>query len=122
MNIDNSNQPFGRLAKETKSPIELINLEKQHDKSGQFDNVDALISNILIRALRSEQIAELLIDRVQKSLLPHGFSQSYQEIMDAVYSVNEQQAHGAWYLPNDVSLRVGLCQLPLHFRNYPRFA
>jgi hypothetical protein len=122
MAIENRAQPFGRLAKEASSPRQLVELEHQYDKAARFHDIDALVGSVLHRVLHSEQIAELIIDRVQKKLSPLGLSQSQQKVLDTVYSASVQQSYGAWYLPDEVSLRVGICQLPSYFYKYPRFA
>jgi hypothetical protein len=50
-----------------------------------------------------------------------GLRDEHRAYIEDTFRLERQQARGAWFLPEEVSLRVGMLNLPANFRSYPRF-
>jgi hypothetical protein len=121
-NSSTGNQPFGQTIKTAQSTIELFILERRYGKHSPFNVLDGLVGELVFRAMRGERIAELGIDSAKNALVLQGVSSEQQKYVEDTYCVEAQQARGAWYLPDEVVLKIGPINLPFNFRIYERFA
>ncbi|HEY4036996.1 MAG TPA: hypothetical protein VGL94_23815 [Ktedonobacteraceae bacterium] len=114
---------FGRKALQTGSTLAFLNLECLEDRSKRFNTVDALIGELLVRCLQGERVAELIQykDR-EHSVIIHGLGTEHRTFVEDTFCLDRQQSRGAWFLPAEASLRVGMINLPANFRTYARFA
>ena len=114
---------FGRKLKGAASIEECLILEAEGGRAEAFDLLDALTGELLAAALDGTHIAELVEDKVRgaKASLPTlgGAGRCH---FNALFAPGGQQGRGAWYLPDSVSVKVGLVNLVAHFRDQPRFA
>jgi hypothetical protein len=120
----NTEQPFGRMAILTGSATELLALEHHVGKSETFGEIDTLLDHMLIQSLRGAKIAELVMDRAKgnnKVVLPN-LSASQRKLLNATYNTSAQEARGAWFIPKEETLKVGLLSLPFYFGTYGHLA
>lgn len=116
-------QSFGRRLLNLRSIDDCLALEADSGRLEEFADVDRFIGDLLVSALRGARIAKLQHDDVRgakASILPPPGSNS--DCLDHVFGFSQQQARGAWYLPENVSLKVGPANLVTYFREQPRFA
>jgi hypothetical protein len=107
------------------TPAEFVHAETASGRSDQFADLDGFLAGMLHRAFAGNRLVDLSfgkrggrgdtvaiadLDSVQRALLENG------------YRLDRQEARGAWYLPQQASLKVGLCNLPALFATQPRFA
>jgi hypothetical protein len=113
--------PFGRQAVATTSAVELLALERSAGLTRKFEPLDDLVSDALRRLLHGERIVEVRRER-RDAVTLLGLDGGQDALIDELFTLEHQQARGAWFLPEEASLRAGLLNLPFYFRQYPRFA
>ena len=119
--MTNENASFGRTAANLVSNVELLD----HDqKAGvtYFDEHDRHLSDLVSRGLCGEKIVEVVTSRDTQRLRLPKLQTTTESWIDERFSLQSQQKKGAWYLPEDVSLKAGLVNLAWHFQIHPRFA
>jgi hypothetical protein len=109
-------ETFGARAAHLASSLELLALEASEGKGDQFAAVDMLVGDVMARALRGDRV----IGSDGGRLI--GISTDIQEILVGQFSVDVQHAKGSWFLPEKISLKTGLANLPWAFATYPRYA
>jgi hypothetical protein len=116
-------EPFGRRAvADLSSPDLLLALERREQKSEFFRQVDCLAALTIGRALKRE-IVITVEGRLRKANIAiAGLLAHEQELLMNIYSVEQQQLRGAWFLPEKATLKAGLANLSAMFLQYPRFA
>ncbi|HVB20554.1 MAG TPA: hypothetical protein VNG51_01230 [Ktedonobacteraceae bacterium] len=114
---------FGRAALQLKSSEALLHLENEQNKKVRFTAIDALGGNLLVRSLRGERVVEI-IQRKEKeyTIAIQGLNDADRAFIENTFRLDQQQARGAWFLPSDASLRVGMIHFPANFRQLSRFA
>ncbi len=119
----NSSSSFGRQALQTETAFALLELESRVGRSNGFKTLDALVGEFLLRSLRGERVIEMIQRReYEHSIVIPGLRDEYRAFVEDTFRLERQQARGAWFLPDEVSLRVGMLNLPANFQKYPRFA
>ena len=116
-------QSFGRRLLSTRAIDDCLALEASTGRLEEFADADSLIGDLLVSALRGSRIAKVTDDDVRgasASIL--SLSESKRDLLRHAFELGRQQERGAWYLPDHVSLKVGLTNLVAHFREQPRFA
>jgi hypothetical protein len=114
---------FGLELRSIASIEDGLALEATTDRGRQFLSVDSLLKELLESALQGVRVAKLIRDDVrgaQVSILI--LKESSQDLLNEMFAVHRQQSRGAWYLPDSVSLKLGLANLVAHFQAQPRFA
>jgi len=103
----------------------LLALETASGKSDRFSTVDELAARLLIDALRGSSIVTIAdgpdglknSDRVTFVL-----TDSERSYINSTFDLAGQQARGAWYLPEELSLKLSPLTLPFHIRQHPAHA
>ena len=104
------------------SARELLDLERSEGRAEPFAAVDALIGDVVIRALQAERVVESERGRNTATVSLAGLAPEAQETLLSQFSLEAQHAKGSWFIPEKVSLKTGLANLPWTFANYPRYA
>jgi hypothetical protein len=112
----NENQLFGRRASTLPDSGSLIELEAREGKTALFADADALVGDVAVRALRGEPT----VNAEPVSIV--GLERRLEGVLDDLFAVAKQHSRGAWFLPEEASLKVGLVNLPSTFARHPRFA
>jgi hypothetical protein len=112
---------FGELIRGL-SPREVLRLEAERSSAEVFAAQDALVSRLVLRSLAGERLARIEGDRPFDRLEFLGLANGDLELLCDAFSLSDQQAHGAWFLPEQASIHVGEANLPYHFQHYERFA
>jgi hypothetical protein len=120
--VNRPEKAFGQLACDTLFASALLDLETSTGKQGQFSQVDALIGQLIAQSLQGERIASLTRQKDRLTLSIHGLRTDQHIFIEEYFSIEKQQARGAWFLPKDASLKVGWLNLPYYFHHYPRYA
>jgi hypothetical protein len=113
-------KPFGRRAAAAAGPDALLQLEAAEGKGATFNEVDALVGDVVTRSLQGNRVLDTDLD--EASVSAAGLADPLQRALDDLFSVVHQHERGAWYLPEQVSLKIGLQNLAWTFDRYPRFA
>jgi hypothetical protein len=116
-------ESFGRRVTQAESSSALLELERIESRRESFTRLDMLLGTLLVRVLQSERIVSLVQDKTQASVVKvQGLKAAERKLVNEMYSLDQQQTRGAWFLPESVSLKVGMMALPALFREHPRFA
>lgn len=113
---------FGHLASALPSSGALAELEAREGKTELFGEVDALLADVVTKVLRAEKTVNIERGRHSDNVAIAGLSSSQEAAVADLFAVEHQHSRGAWFLPEKVSLKAGLANLPSNFARYPRFA
>jgi hypothetical protein len=113
---------FGRQAGRSPTAQALVDLERDADKASVFADLDDLLGEVLVRALSGERIASVQRDRRVDAVSIDGLDQDREHMLTERFLLAKQRARGAWFVPEQASLRVGLLSLAATFAAQPRFA
>lgn len=105
-------QPFGRQILGL-SPGDVVAAEAATGQGGRFLPVDALTGAALKAAFSGREIVGTGLATLVKG---------QDELLADAFAVASQQARGAWWLPDDMSLKAGLLNLPAHLLAGWRFS
>lgn len=105
------------------TPHELLNLERDAGYGDLFTDVDQLVANVLTTATAGSKVSSIArgirgdknADTV--TLLP--LSTEDRAFADETFALANQQARGAWFLPERASLKLGGVNLPSYLRHHP---
>ncbi len=120
--MKNEPRSFGQLALGAPCPGSLIDLEVNEGKAELFAGIDSLLANVTVRGLKGEVTVKVQRGRHADEVLIDGLSRSEESVLDDLFAVEHQHLRGAWFLPERVSLKCGLVNLPSTFARHPRFA
>ncbi|HEU5384161.1 MAG TPA: hypothetical protein VFV38_52880 [Ktedonobacteraceae bacterium] len=116
-------EPFGRRCQQLASAQALLNLEQQAERSEQFQTVDRLVGALLQRCFQGETLAVVAGDNIEGWRISlQGLSAQEHQILEELFRLEHQQARGAWFIPKDAELAVGMSNLPALYRACARFA
>ena len=104
----------------------LLDWETTHGKTERFDGLDQLVADSLaaewqgrdIVAIHKDPAGRRYKDRVEATQLPP----EQQHLLHQQYAVDEQQRRGAWYIPDELSLKPWASTLPITLNAQPRQA
>ncbi|MGI8406871.1 MAG: hypothetical protein ACR2OE_19265 [Thermomicrobiales bacterium] len=113
---------FGRIALEVASAREYLAAEALAGQDDQFAMIDTLVTDLLLRSLSGERIVTFERSRDSTKLSLLGLNMGQRQFVDERFSLVRQQESGAWFLPEEATVRAGWSNLPFHFDAYPRFA
>lgn len=114
---------FGRAAVRVASASEMLALEASAGKAKRFSGWDPLVGDLVLKALRGERpMVTVTRGQCGDTLSIKGLNAGQRELIDELFSLKRQQARGAWFLPEEAMLKVGLINLSAHFRRHPRYA
>jgi hypothetical protein len=113
---------FGRKALDA-SPLELIGLERSEGKTELFRDIDQLIGDIAIRTLRGARLVSLSWNASRSAAVSLiGVEGDLRDTLQKAYALDQQQARGAWFVPEEVRVQTGVINFPSYLREYPRYA
>lgn len=113
---------FGRRAAQATSVATLIDLELRENRTERFAGLDSLISELLIRSLRGERLVTMTENEVyENSVAVDGLSPEQREFLAESFSLERQQARGAWFVPDQVRLEGGGTNFPFFLMQGFRF-
>ncbi len=115
-----STESFGARAAAAAGSAELLALEDREHKAELFAPVDDLLGDFLVRALRGAEVLRPIGDGSALSM--RDLTADQEHLLGEVFAVSSQHNKGAWYLPEQVTVKVGLQNLGHYFATYPRFA
>lgn len=111
---------FGRRLLQV-SPTEGLAFEAAAGKDVRFQSMDDALGWVLSAAFAGRPLVEVSRDDDRWSVVLH-LPAAERTHLSQWFDVAEQERHGAWYLPKQVSLKAGLVNLPALFAKHPRFA
>ena len=112
-------QSFGAKAHALSEPSALLALEEAEHKVAIFDQVDDLLGDLIVRAFCGKQILRVT---EEPALSLVDLSPVRLDALEEVFALSSQHHHGVWYIPEQVSIKVGLQNLSWYFATVPRFA
>ena len=113
---------FGRIALEVASAREYLAAEALAGQDDQFAMIDTLVTDLLLRSLSGKRIVTFERSRDSTKLSLLGLNTGQRQFVDERFSLVRQQESGAWFLPEEATVRPGWANLPFYFVAYPRFA
>jgi hypothetical protein len=113
---------FGQQIAGSPTARALIAFESDAGKASAFTDLDDLLGHLMVRALIGERIASVQRDRRADAVSIDGLDQAREHMLTEWFLLANQRARGAWFLPEQASLKVGLLSLPATFAAQPRFA
>jgi hypothetical protein len=116
------NESFGRSARALSDAASLIEFEAGEGKAQSFADGDALLADVVVRALKGEVAVAVERGRHSDSVSIVNLDVALQTVLDHLFAVANQHLRGAWFFPEKTSLKAGLVILPWTFARYPRFA
>ena len=112
--------PFGRTLLGAR-PAEVLAADAAASKANTFAQQEALLARLLERAQRRERL--IIIDHGdRKQLRLAGLNAAEEATVEDQYSLARQEARGAWFLPQDATVRAGFANLAWHVAGHSRFA
>lgn len=118
-----SNPSFGRRASQLTTTTELLEYERISERSKRFEALDVLIGDLLVRSLSGQQIVTLTHrtrDDIQVGL--DGLNAQQRSYLDEIFALAAQQRRGAWFIPDEATVRAGWVNLPAAMQRHERFA
>jgi len=118
-----SNPSFGRSASQLTSITELVEYERNSDRAQRFETLDALVDDLLMRSLSGQPIATLT-HRTRDDILVglDGLNAQQRSYVDDAFALTAQQRRGAWFIPDEATVRAGWVNLPAAMQRHERFA
>jgi hypothetical protein len=105
---------------------ELLAAETAGGRADQFIDLDPIAANVLQSALAGAHAVTVKVgDRAMpKSDTVHinGLAPANRDALDHAFRLENQQARGAWFLPEDATLLTGTCNLPSYLRSHGPYA
>lgn len=106
-------------------PEELLSLEAAAGQQQRFAQLDALAARLLAAALAGRPVASVVRGEgpaAADSVEVLGLSAQERTWCAEAFGLQEQQRRGAWYLPQKMSLKAGVVNLPHLVRERPAHA
>ncbi len=110
------------------TPEEVVRAEQTSSRDERFRRVDELAAALLTASFSGREIVKVEREPVPKTSLVANTVRLAPVVEDQgallaeSFAVKSHQARGAWWLPDDASLKVGLLNLPASFVQGRRFA
>ncbi len=108
------------------SPEEAVVAEVKAGKHERFAALDAFLADLLRRSFVSgERVVDITYARRSTgydTVSITNVESAQRELLDDQFTLERQEARGAWFLPQEASLKVGICNLAGHMAAHPRFA
>lgn len=108
----------------TLAPNDLLAAEATTGRSEYFAPLDTLINAALRHALADKRLVDVTYGRrgVKDTAALAGDLSPHRGSIDDRYLLERQESRGAWYVPQELSLKTGVCNLPALTLAQPRFA
>jgi len=115
---------FGRTILDA-SAQQILDAESAADLHDRFAQPEQLLDHVVARAFHGLAVIErapaastITLDTLSLA----GLDEAQRERLDNTYRLDRQEGRGAWFLPEELSLKYGLANLPAHMAQQPRFA
>lgn len=118
-------ETFGARYAQLADMASCVEFERAHERRREFELVDEVIDRLMRSALAGGSIISVTQPEV---LGEHHDVQLTldtdvdREVLTEHFEVTKQEARGAWYLPTEAELAVGIVELARWMREEPRFA
>jgi hypothetical protein len=113
---------FGRRVLQNPSVASLLDLERQENQSKSFAELDSLVTDVTIRSLQGERILTMRQNKVYENAIAiEGLNAGQRELLESTFGLAEQQAKGAWFVPDKVTLPGGIANFPFYLAGGYRF-
>ncbi len=109
-----SNMTAGRQLKVTADSAQWQQLEQQLGLDQQFTNVDKLTTRLMLATLRGNDAVTAQLTRGRDgsdAVQLYRVSDGERSWLDENMAVTAHQARGGWWLPEQVTVNAGLCNL-----------
>lgn len=113
---------FGRLVLASETLDRMLALEVERDRSASFESIDTFVAEIVRRSFNGERVATITRAERPQSISLDALDAPAHDWITEWFAVERQQARGAWFLPDEVRIDVGVLNLPHFFGAYPDFA
>ncbi|WP_169944438.1 stress protein [Microbispora sp. H11081] len=104
-------------------PDQFLRLERDAGRNGRFAWIDQLAANLLTMALSGRNLVDITPgERGQKNrdiITVTFLTPQDRALVGETFSLSAQQARGAWFLPEQATLKAGTLNLSAHARHYP---
>lgn len=120
--MSNIPSSFGRQAVNLEDIDALLSLEQTYQRADHFAAIDELVGDLISRVLRGQRIATLTRDNLGVTHISiQELSAQQRATLDEIFTIERQQARGAWFLPETASLKSGFINLPAIAESHGRF-
>jgi hypothetical protein len=116
-----NDESFGRRALARPDCDALLEMESAESRTQGFAAIDTAIAGLAIRAARGDRILRISRTELGDMLEIVGVPDALQAEMRSAFELESQQARGAWFLPEKVSIRATGVLFAATFRESPRF-
>ncbi len=114
--MDTDDAAFGRAVRGADSAAALLAIEAEHGRQGRFVALDALLGGLVVRLLRGEAVlavAPLEQGRRRRFVARlGGLTVDERALIDEFFLVERQHGRGAWFLPDEASIKARLLDFP----------
>lgn len=118
-----SQQSYGRSLLSAQSADALLALERAAGRASPLQGLDEIVERLVAGAFQRTKPTVTAFERGKDAFLRiESLTEAERQIVEGHLSIASLNQRGAWSLPEDVSLRVGLINLPSYFRSAPRHA
>ncbi|GAA3112830.1 hypothetical protein JOF29_002814 [Kribbella aluminosa] len=105
------------------TPVGLLAAERNSGGADRFTDVDDLAAALLERALNGNKIIDIAREHPDPNRRNHlsivAVEQRERAFIDRSFTVEEQQSRGAWFLPEQTSLKCRSINLAAYVRHHP---
>jgi len=109
----------------TGDPRTVLASEQATGKAQPFTTPDAITAGLLAAALNGTDIVKVKVDRDHKNgdhITLGPLDAHARRVVNDTFGLAAQQARGAWFLPEQLSMKLGPLALPANLRNHPSHA
>ncbi len=96
-------------------------IERECGRAEQFASIDALLDRLLRRAVSGEPIVDVGGPALAGRLRLVGLDDGERRLVAETYALDRMESRGAWFVPEQLDVRAGVLQFPMHLRRNPRF-
>jgi hypothetical protein len=105
------------------SPDQFLQLEREHGLAHDgLAKIDHIATNLIAAALSGRalvNIARTKRGNKNSDVLTLSIPTTERPFIDQTFGLSKQQARGAWFLPEEVSLKASTVNLPAYVRHLP---
>jgi hypothetical protein len=103
-------------------PEAVLQLERKHPTEPMFRGIDSITNRLVRASLGGQRVVELREDKPHDILTLLELSEKERSDISSHFALEVQQSRGAWFLPEEARVAVGLANLGQYLARYPRFA
>ena len=87
-------------------------MEEAEGQAARFKKADELVGRLVVRALNGERVVNSRKDGKHAVLELAKLSGADRQVLNDTFSLAQQQARGAWFLPEQASIGFGILNFP----------